>query len=168
MTHDYYHLMLIPFVAIGVAPLFAFLIEKAGRLKSAYRIFAVAVLVSWMLVRVWQVKVDLDQRDYRNEEASWSELREVIPRSGKIIALTQAYGYRLEYFAWIKAANWPVTSDIRLENLKDGGIFDYEVEFLRRTEGYDYFLVTNFQEYGQQEQLREILNERYPVYSHGG
>jgi hypothetical protein len=144
MTHDYYHLMLIPFVAIGAAPLFAFLTDQAGRLKSAYRIFAVAVLASWMFVRVWQVKVDLDQRDYRNETASWSELREAIPRDGEIIALTQAYGYRMQYFAWIDAANWPVTSDMRLEIIKDGGVFDYEAEFKNRTEDFDYFLVTDF------------------------
>jgi hypothetical protein len=167
MTHDYYHLMLIPFVAFGLAPLFAFLTREASRLKLLYRIIAVMIIVGWTFVRVWQVKVDLDERDYRNETENWRELSEAIPRDGEIIALTQAYGYRMQYFTWIEAVNWPVTADMRLDDIKDGGVFDYEAEFARRTAGFDYFLVTNFDEFGKQQALREILNGGYPVFQHG-
>ncbi len=162
MTHDYYHLMLVAFIALSLSPIAARILSRITPLRVPWKVLALGIMTFWILVRVWQVKVDLDQRDYRNEAASWRDLRENLPRDGEIISLTQAYGYRIAYFAWVDSAIWPVSADLRLEKIKDGGTFNFEHEFSKRTAGKDYFLVTDFGEFNRQEELKQILYERYP------
>jgi len=167
MTHNYYHLMLIPILGLSFATSMAAVFHRLADQSTFWRVAAFGVLFLAILAQMWDVREDLARRDYRNEPASWQELREIFPWDGKAIALTQAYGYRLKYYAMIDASLWLSKADIDLLELGGKGVFEYEEEFAKRTEGMDYFLITDFKEFDKQSELKAILFDNYQVYREG-
>jgi hypothetical protein len=167
LTHDYYHLMLVPILGLSLAPPMAVVFKHLSKQQAIWRVAALGVMMLAIASEVWSIRGDLNERNYRYEAQSWGELRKVFPRDGSAIALTQAYGYRLEYFALIDVPIWPSTGDMQLEEVRGDNVFDYEAEFANRTAGMDYFLVTDFGEYEKQDGLREILSNNYPIYAQG-
>ena len=166
MTHDYYHLMLIPILGLCLAPPLAAVFHHLSSRRVVWRIAAVGVLVVAVFYHLWAVRVDLARRSYRNKAREWEIIGEAIPRDGKVIALTEAYGYQLEYFAMIQVPLWPRRGDIDAMSMR-GDEFDYEQEFARRTKDFDYFLITDSYDFNNQDELQEILYDRYSIYSEG-
>jgi hypothetical protein len=166
MTHDYYHLMLVPILGLCLAPPLAAVFHHLSSRRVVWRAAAVGVLLVAVFYKLWAVRVDLARRSYRNKAREWEIIREAIPRDGEVIALTEAYGYQLEYFAMIKVPLWPRQGDINAIGMR-GDEFDLEQEFAKRTRDYDYFLVTDSHDFEKQDELQEILYDRYSIYSEG-
>ena len=167
MTHDYYHLMLVPLVALGLGGLSRVaLLQLAGEARL-WRLAALGVAVFTVGYSLWEARVTLAADDYRLEAAGWRRLGEAMPRDGAMVALTHAYGSRLQYYAWINVGFWPGTADIELAAYAGGGEFDFEQEFATRTHGARYFLITNFAEFDRQPELKEHLYAKYAVYAEG-
>jgi hypothetical protein len=110
----------------------------------------------------WQALVPLYGQDYRDEPAYWQEIASRLPADGKIIALTQDYGYRLMYYGWRKVTLWPNRGEIRLSNLR-GSSKEFDEFFAKRTQDKSYFLITAFKQFEDQPVLQQTLNERFPV-----
>jgi 4-amino-4-deoxy-L-arabinose transferase-like glycosyltransferase len=165
-THDYYHLMLIPILGLCLAPPLSAVFHQLTNLRVLWRIAAIGILILACFYQLWTVRVDLVSRNFRNKAKEWEIVREAIPRDGKIIALSEAYGYQLEYFALIKVPLWPRDGDIKLMEMR-GETFDYDEEFANRIGGIDYFLVTDSSDFDNQEELKTILYENYPIYDEG-
>ncbi|MCK4693509.1 MAG: hypothetical protein KAT23_07750, partial [Anaerolineales bacterium] len=134
--------------------------------RVVWRAAAVGVLLVAVFYQLWAVRVDLARRSYRNKAREWEIIGEAIPRDGEVIALTEAYGYQLEYFAMIQVPLWPRQGDINATGMR-GDEFDLEQEFAKRTRDYDYFLVTDSHDFEKQDELQEILYDRYSIYSEG-
>ena len=167
MTHDYYHLMLVPMVGLGLAPIGAAGVIRLKREHLVWSLLALAVIVLAAGYLLWDARVTLAMDDHRLEARGWERLGEAMPQDGPIIALTHAYGTRLEYYGRQSTQFWPGQADIGLGLLAGRGEFNYEAEFEQRTEGVRYFLVTNFAEFDQQPELKTILYERYPIHEEG-
>lgn len=167
MTHDYYHLMLIPLVAIGLWPLSAASLAPLDRDRRVWRAaaFGVAALAAGMFA--WKAIGTLADADYRPEAAGWRRMGESLPRDGEIVALTHSYGARLQYYAWLNTRLWPYADDMALGSLAGGGEFDFKAEFTRRTEGARYFLITHFAELDRQGDLKDYLYSHYSVFDEG-
>jgi hypothetical protein len=79
--------------------------------------------------------------------------------------MTHDYNARLNYYGWIPVDSWPLAYDQEMHVLAGGNVnlLDpvWEQIFLDKTAGYDYFIVTLFNELELQPILKEML-EKYP------
>lgn len=162
-THSYYHIQLIPVIALGLGSALNPLIERAAAQGLVGRVAFVALIVAVIGYESWVARSVLIAEDFRQEPAFWKDLGDVIPVDAKVIGLTPDYGYRLMYFGWRKVTLWPYSND--LAELRNGEI-DFSDRFAELTEGQDYFLVTSFGQLDKQPDLHKIL-ETYPIAMQG-
>ena len=166
-THSYYSLQLVPLVALSLAPVADLLLGQIWKQRSIWRILAVGVALVAVIFNLWQAYSVLDNQNYRQIPASWSEIAKNLPPDGKIIALTQDYGYPLMYYGWRKVALWQSLGEENLASLRGKADRDFMAEFKQRTSGKDYFLVTDFEQLAEQSDLKKFLIEKYPIFSQG-
>jgi 4-amino-4-deoxy-L-arabinose transferase-like glycosyltransferase len=168
MTHDYYHLPLIPLVAISVAPVIDLFQRHLfeSRVSRPMTVVLVGVLLVLFANNLWDIRVTLKRDDYRHEAAYWAALGEKL-RKSNVMALTHDYGYRLAYWGWKDAGNWPTQGDLYLRELMGGSAEEALQEFQNRIQGYDYFLITLMGEYENQPALKQVLEQNYPLLEKG-
>ena len=167
-THDYYHLPFIPIVALSLSPIgdwfFAYL---TGATVRRWTRGAVSVVLIYGLFSVlWDVRNQMKAVDYRPEAAMWAEIGQQFEPEERVIALTQDYGSRLEYWGWRRFSAWPYVGDAGYANIR-GGVFSFDDLFNRYSSKMSYFLVTDFDELERQSQLQERLYRFYPVFVEG-
>lgn len=162
MTHDYYQEPIIPLVALGVA---AVIDRLLGSLKGPRILASLAVLgvmLFWVTIKAWDVRVSLKRMDYRGEPAIWQGIGDLLGHDSHVLALTQDYGYRLGYWGWLTPTNWMYGGDFTVREMA-GASYDIEKLFFEQTEGKDYFLVTQFAEFNAQAEMKKLLYDNYPV-----
>lgn len=161
-THNYYHLQLIPIIALSlVAPAVLVVTALSNQSRFWQSMGAVAAVVI-LLYTAWLAVLPQYTEDHRHERAYWEEIGAQIPSDGKIIGLTQDYGYPLMYYGWRKVKLWPPRGEINLAKLR-GSEKDFNSYFEKRIENMKYFVVTAFKQFDDQPVLEETLYERYPV-----
>jgi hypothetical protein len=165
-THSYYHLQLVPILALSLAPLGALLWERLSQLEKRWLALATLVLVGGITFISWQSIYAQAKVNYRNEPAFWQEVAAALPPDRKVVALTQDYGFRLMYYGWRKVNLWPISSEQGLAELR-GSHKEFQNIFTRRTAAQDYFLVTDFDQLDRQPELKQILDEKYPLFASG-
>lgn len=167
-THDYYHLPFIPIVGLSLAPLgswfFAYLTGAA--LQRWMRAAVYLILLYGLFAVSWDARNQMKAVDYRPEAAMWAEIGEHFEGEARIIALTQDYGSRLQYWGWQTVQTWPYVGDSGYANIR-GGVFTFDDLFSRYSSKMSYFLVTDFEEFNKQSELKERLSNVYPVYLEG-
>ena len=162
-THSYYHIQLIPILALGLASVLNPLFETAAGISPARRVAFVAVIVALVGYQSWAARSVLASEDFRHEPAFWESVGETIPADANVIGLTQDYGYRLMLWGWRKVALWPLSTDLAAARNADR---DVAARFDEITAGRDYFLVTAFNQLGKQPDLKNILDQ-YPIAAQG-
>ena len=167
-THDYYHLPFIPIVGLSLAPLGDWFFARLGEatVQRWTRSAVYLILIFGLFSVVWDVRNQMKTVDYRPEADMWREVGEQFHHSTRVIALTQDYGSRLEYWGWRRFSNWPYSGDTAYANIR-GGLFTFDDLFERYSSKMSYFLVTDFEEFNRQPQLKERLFTFYPVYAEG-
>jgi len=163
-THSYYHLQLVPVVALGLAPLVGLVITQVSRQSRFWRLAFAGLMLFALLYPAWVARSVLVAEDFRSEPAFWQRIGQDIPADSEVVALTQDYGYRLMYFGWRKVDLWPITGEL---SALRGGDRDFAEEFADRTAGKDCFLVTAFGQYEKQPELKQMLTEHYPLAATG-
>ncbi len=166
-THSYYHIQLVPIVALSLAPIFQLLVHKTARQARGWQILIGLVMVGTLLFSAWTIRSTLLGVDYRDEPAFWERIGQAVPRDGRTIALAQSYGNLLNYYGGRKVELWPITSELALAGLRGNSVGDFEVFFLERTHEMDYFLITSFNQLDDQLQLEEYLRTHFAIYSQG-
>jgi 4-amino-4-deoxy-L-arabinose transferase-like glycosyltransferase len=161
-THSYYHLMLVPIIALSLAPLVQWVVRFLLEKSRLWQAVATGLAVLALAFLSWQALIPLYSQDYRDEPAYWQEIASHLPADGKIIALTQDYGYRLMYYGWRKVTLWPNRGEIRLNNLR-GSSKEFDEFFAKRTQDKSYFLITAFRQYEDQPVLQQTLSQQYPI-----
>ncbi len=165
-THSYYHLQLVPIVALSLAPVGQAIWEQVVRQPRRWRVLFAAILLVGLLYSGWVSMAEQNREDNRGEPAYWQEIASYLPTDGKIIALTQDYGFRLEYYGWRKVSLWPTRGERTLSSLR-GSVKEFENYFGKRTEGKDYFLITAFGQFNDQPDLKQMLADHYPLIAQG-
>ena len=165
-THNYYHLQLIPILALCLAPLAQLIIERISTQKVIWRGGFVLALLSISAFLAWELIIVFKIEDHRNEPAYWQKIGSLLPTDGKILALTQDYGYRLLYYGWRSVTLWRTSGEQELAELR-GWEKEFSDSFSNKIEGTDYFLITAFNQFNSQPQLKETLYNKYPVYAEG-
>jgi hypothetical protein len=162
-THSYYHIQLIPLIALGLAAVVKPLLEKAFAQGLAGRVGFAILLVAVIGYHAWVARSRLVAEDFRNEPKVWENIAAAIPADGHVIGLTQDYGYRLMYFGWRKIGLWPLNTNLTQLKAENR---DTAARFNEITAGNDYFLVTAFGQFNQQPGLKKILSQ-YPIVAQG-
>jgi hypothetical protein len=166
-THEYYHLGLVPLVALSVMPLLEVIFQKIAQQARIWRWLAIGVFVFYAGYSIYVARSQMIARNYNDEATAWRRMGEAIPLNRSIIALTGDYGMRLRYFGWRSpSAYWPATADLNLSALSGNSALNYAEYFSQATAGKEFFLVTAFTELDAQPQLKAILSD-YPIYEQG-
>lgn len=161
-THSYYHIQLVPVIALGLAALLAPVFERAAGQGLAGRIGFIAVIAAVLAYQSWVARSVLAAEDFRHEPAVWKNIGEAIPENSRVIALTQDFGYRLMLWGWRKVSLWPIRTDLGEIRGNDDPANSFEAYVA----GMDYFLVTAFGQLDKQPDLKKILDE-YPIVREG-
>jgi hypothetical protein len=165
-THNYYHLQLIPIIAISLVPVVELLLEKVQQQGRAWQIAFAAILIVGIGYASLLSIVEQRKEDYGTEQPYWQEIASHLPVDGKIIALTQDYGYRLMYYGWRKVTLWPNRGERAVSSLR-GSEKEFESYFSKRVEDKSYFLITAFNQFEDQPDLVNMLEQHYPLAAEG-
>jgi hypothetical protein len=167
ITHDYYHIQLIPIVALSLIPLGGLISQRVLIERRVWQVTFAGLVLLVLAFPLWTVRSTLLGQDYRTEADFWTAIGGKLPANGRIIALTQQYGNPLTYYGWKKVSLWPSTQDLNAAELR-GEPREFKQLFADKVEGYDFFLITTLNQLERQPQLRDMLESSYPVYDQGG
>jgi hypothetical protein len=165
-THSYYHLQLIPIIALSLVPVIELILDRLGQQRWWWQVAFAGVVVIGLAFSAVVSVANLKQDDYGVEPAYWQEIASYLPFDGKIIALTQDYGYRLMYYGWRKVILWPNRGELNVSKLR-GSEKEFQEYFDKRIEGMSYFLITAFNQFDDQPDLKQYLKDHYPVVAEG-
>ncbi len=167
-THEYYHLPLVPLVALSLVPLAHVVIRQMSNQRIIWRAGLVLTLFLAAFYGLYVSRSILYAADYSLEPASWARVGKALPEGSRFVALTADYGMRLNYYGWRSPTRqWPSTADLRLFSLGGSDPLQYEELFQEITSGNDYFLVTAYSELDAQPQLKDLLYNTHPVTIEG-
>lgn len=163
-THDYYHLPIIPLVAISIAPVAVVLVDAFlnANPRRMVRAAMLILCISGVVVNLWQIRSHLKKADYRPEAQYWQNIAEVI-HNRSVVTLTPDYGYRLEYWGWVYSVAWPETGDLSLRQLAGQNTDEFNQLFQDTVSGKQLFLVTLLEQFDQQPGLKNKLTHDYPI-----
>jgi hypothetical protein len=167
-THDYYHLALIPFTAVGLAALADVLIRRTAELIKPgwfFKLLVFVVLFALVGETMWQVRNDFKRSDYRGEAAFWLTLGDKL-RGTNSLAMTDDYNGRLAYYGWYEAAYMPDLNELTHRELA-GHSGDIGDTFSALAQGKQFFLVTLLDDLTAEPDFKAWLDSTYPVYDQG-
>lgn len=165
-THSYYHLQLIPIVALSLVPPIELILNRLSQEKWWAQVVFAGLVMAGLAFSAAVSIGEMRSEDYRVEPAYWQEIASYLPSDGKIIALTQDYGYRLMYYGWRKVILWPNRGELNVSKLR-GSEKEFQEYFSKRTEGMSYFLITAFNQFNDQPDLQQYLKGHFPVVAQG-
>ncbi len=168
-THSYYHLPLIPIVAITLAPVGAQVFKPLTDLKPYWLVCVMvgAIMFSAIALRTWDVRLDLAREDFRHEPAHWANIGEILDHNPSVIGLVHDYGNRLSYYGWLTPSIWPPLGQQALRELQGKPAIEVKEWFDKRAGNKDFFLVTMKNQFENQPELKKLLYENFPVYAEG-
>jgi len=166
-THDYYHMPMIIPVAAGIG----LLIEKLAAASGKPTFFTISVLILALLIMAGWASIDfrskLRRSDYSEEVNFWKELGEELGRDAEVAGLFENYGYRPSYWGWMDVMPWQHSEDIGLRELA-GQDVETAQNIGGTLQGVDFFIVSDFNEFEKQPQLKSYLEENTTMYLESG
>jgi hypothetical protein len=168
MTHNYYHIQLIPIVAWSLAFTAQWVMDKLEKYGSRWQWAFVTLALLTSIYPAYRAINTLLGEDHRHEPPFWEFIGEQVPKDGETIGLVQQYGHLLMYYGWVEVQLWPVSGELDLAELRGNpNIDDFPTFFSIKTEGMDYFLITAFNQFERQNELYDYLYANYPIYEEG-
>ena len=165
-THDYYQLPIVPTIAISIGGLADAIL---GRLREAcakwyQRAAALAVILFAVYLSIYTVMPQLYNPGVQQYVRMSEEIGDVVGHSTKTLFLTYAYGKPLRYHGQVAGSNWPNGGDFRAWQMSGLPMQGAEERFKALSkDGYEYFIVTDFQEFEQQQDLKQFLTRNFPL-----
>lgn len=175
-THNYYHLQLIPTIALSAGPLLSLLLTRTqGQIRTRWQTAYInGVMVMLILLASWQVVQHGRRQPNIEAQAVAQEIGKLVNHSTETAYLSPYYGRALEYYGELSGAYWPRPDSYGMYNpsgARNRSIADRLAEL-----GFmpDYFVITDLAEYQRHHtDLREYLmqncdllaqHERYIIY----
>ena len=164
ITHDYYSLYFIPVIAISLAPLADLLFSKVSEYGKFWQGALILVVITSFFYIGLIARNTLVAKNYRPEILGWIKMGQELPKGASYIGITHDYNTRLKYYGWVNVAAWPLTLDQTQMHTMAGGNADmnspeWEKIFNDKTKGFDYFIVTQFDELNTQPVLKRMLDQ---------
>jgi hypothetical protein len=162
-THDYYQIPLIVQVSLGLALAFKVLVNSIEKHREIYsRVVLAVILVGFLSLKAWDVRVTLKRVDYRSEVRFWQKLGAEVGHEKRVTGLLTDYGYRLSYWGWTKVSPWLQTTDINVRELAGINV-DYQTSLEQDLAENDLFVVTIMDDFVKQPGLKDYLDKNYPI-----
>jgi len=177
-THDYWHLQVVPLVALGVGGGVNRILSFLDRPPKA----AIKKAVAWSLACLWAViSIGTVLADaYRPKNTAYfqiaKEIGEAVGHSTRTIILDHDKGYPLMYLANIHGRDWPVTAAMQFGQVA-GTASGYEQASLSAADRYarfyagnsaDFFIVCRaLDELDRQPGLRDFLYSNFRLMASG-
>jgi 4-amino-4-deoxy-L-arabinose transferase-like glycosyltransferase len=161
-THDYYQLIAYPMIAIGVAGFFEAVYEKLKITQPEWFAFLllIGVLGFWSAFNMWEARSVMKKADYRDQPAMWAEVGAKLGHEASVVGLCKDYCVPMTYWGHITPLHWDTSADNYMKELA-GEEISQEIHSVLI--GRDYFMVTYFEEFDRQIELKNFLEKNYPV-----
>jgi 4-amino-4-deoxy-L-arabinose transferase-like glycosyltransferase len=168
ITHDYYHLPLIPIVALSLAPAAQTIFDRLTEMGPSRltRLMLGVIVFAAVGVQVWSVRNTLTRDDYRSEEKFWVALGDILGHTSAVASISQNYGYRLAFWGWQDSNSILTTDDLEVRELAGRNVDPME-KFQEKIKGEQFFIVTAFSEFDRQPDIKDYLNKNFPIYAQG-
>jgi len=178
-THDYYHLQLIPLVALALAPFTDRVTASLREARLVARVSTDVVLLLMFVAAVLDLAVVSFYREWRanfgDEVATYREVGGLVGHEANNVLLASYYGQPLEYYGEIGGVSWPYPPDLRLEGLMGMPARSAEERLAAMVAVHDprYFIATDLPELHAQQGLERFLalnfevkakTDRYVIY----
>jgi hypothetical protein len=168
-THNYYQLPLVIVISLSLSMVAKTIFDriKENNVRFIFPRFFIAVfIVIGISASMWDVRVNLVRDDYRNDAKFWQNLGDILGHTSTVIGITHDYGHRLAYFGWQESDTWLLTGDIKLRDLGNVDL-DLDKKLTEALENHQYFVVTLFNQFESQPDVKKMLTENYAVYAEG-
>ena len=166
-THDYYHLQLVPIVAISIAPVVALVVRHVLALHNGLgpRTALVGVATAAVALALVDARGRIANEDWQAEVAVREEIGAAINHSTRTILLSPDYGTPLEYHGRLTGSAWPLSADLEWERLAGVPTPGVEERFRSSFEPVapEYFIVEDVTELDRQPELERFLANRFPI-----
>jgi hypothetical protein len=162
-THDYYHLLLFPALALGIGGIVSVVIQNLRGPLWFTRLVAAAVLLAALTINGYNARTTLKRFDAAQQAGMWVDIGQTLGHGASVAALVPDYGCGLKYWAWINPSLWLTEDDIAFRE-SVGQSVDFPAWFEDQAAGKDYFVVTMFDELDHQPQLKNLLYDRYKLF----
>jgi hypothetical protein len=167
-THDYYHLPLVPIVALSLGPIASLILERVNReTRSWYwRLTVWAVLfVILFLSAGTSVQARRKLPDFENDVHMAQSIGDEVAHSTRTIVLDPYEGKPLMYYGEFSGEWWPYWYDIRDEKLWGQREMSVEerLNLLSLNNSPECFIITDLVEFEGQEDLQEFLTTRFSI-----
>ena len=165
-THDYYHLPIVLTIAISLGALANVILNRLSETctKWYHRVPALAVILFAVYLSIYTVLPQLYNPGVQQYVNMSEEIGGLVSHSSKTIFLTYAYGKPLRYHGQIAGSNWPNSGDFRAYQMSGQPIQSAEERYKTLSkDGCEYFIITDFQEFEQQQDLKQFLTRNFPL-----
>jgi 4-amino-4-deoxy-L-arabinose transferase-like glycosyltransferase len=161
-THDYYHLLLFPALALGIGAIAAVLVQNLRGPRWLVRLTATAVLLALLVINGYSARNTLKRFDAAAQAKMWTEIGQTLGHGASVVALVPDYGVGLKYYAWINPTLWATEDDLAFA-YSGGEQPEFATYFADQAVGRDYFVVSLLDELDQQPLLKKQLTDHYPI-----
>ena len=178
-SHDFYQMLLIPILAIAIAPVAEALFGTIARLRIgsdlgqkmgwngvSVRAALVVLILFVVALQVQDVHDELSRKDWRLEVDFWAGLGEKLGHSSPVLAITPDYGYRLAYWGWQEVIPWYDTGDSDLR-FPDNPKTNLLQRFQGQSAGKHFLVVTQPGILDHQPGIKDYVDKTYPIFAQG-
>ena len=169
-SHDYWHLQLLPIIAISLSPVILMILNQLNRiieLRFARSVvlsflFLILILGSYQIHTKWK----RDNPGFQKKLMIAKQIGKEISHSSRTLFLSADYGLWLKYHGEIVGISWPSHWDLKAKKLRGKRIVNAEERFASQNEVYssEFFIVTFLKEFESQKDLKDFLYKNFPVY----
>lgn len=161
-THDYYHVLLFPPIALGVGALAQVVISGWHAPRWLLRASAAAVLLAALLFYGYTARTSIKRSGAPELARMWQEIGALLGPQAQVAALVDDYGVGLKYYAWINPALWQTSADLSFQAAQ-GDSANWQDWFGDQAAGKEYFVITALEELQRQPELAAFLDQSYPI-----
>jgi len=153
--------------AFGIGLWLGYLVFGMVKPEFLVRVVVFGILLSAIVIKTWDVRLDLAREDFRHEPAHWANIGDIIDHNPAVVGLVHDYGNRLSYFGWVTPKIWPPLGQQNLRELQGKPAIEVQEWFNKRAGNKDFFLVTMKNQFEKQPELKNLLYDNFPVYAEG-
>jgi hypothetical protein len=171
-THLYYQLPLVPVVALSLASIGYALMQHLRAVNPSrwsqaaiYGILLVGIALSLLLVL--RDEEDEAAIDYDAKVQAAVEIGEAIDHNVNTVFVAESYGLPLTYHGGLSGFPWPSLDEreaAALDGIEPRSV-DEELVSNRYVPNPEFFIITDFEEFEQQPELKAYLDANYPVFA---
>lgn len=168
-THDYYHLQLVPIVALGLGSVGDWVfghLPRRGRWSWRVAVTALGLLAIALAVTRYRGQLLAFERTVNVDDTVTLAQRigGAIGHSRETVFLAPEYGRPLSYYGDLSGRNWPQRGDFAAAALRGLPVPTAEERFRELASRVmpEYFIVTSLAEFESQQDLKQFLTTGFP------